>query len=243
MSMNPETTLGMTPRLRPGFNYFCRAPSLPFMSARDSQYQTDGPFAQNDWRVLESLTLQAGLRTDYQRPHGLFVLPRFSALYKAGEHVSWRAGGSFGYKTPTIFSTTTEQQAHVRVRPLDVARLRAETSRGLNADVTVRGRLDELNISLNQAVFCARFDHSLIPDPAQPALGLTEFRNAASPVTARGLGTNLRLTLDALQFFTAYTFTDTRQTYDPGQPAAPTFRPLCAPLDGSVGSVALKITL
>ena len=24
----------MTPRLRPGFNYFCRAPSLPFMSAR-----------------------------------------------------------------------------------------------------------------------------------------------------------------------------------------------------------------
>ena len=187
--------------------------------ARDYQYQTFGLFAQDDWRVLEHLTLQAGLRTDYQRPYGLFVLPRFSALYKAGEHVSLRAGGGFGYKAPTIFSSTTEQQAYVNVRPLDVARLQAETSRGLNADVTVRGRLDELNISLNQAVFYTRLDHTLIPDPAQLALGLTDFRNAAAPITARGLETNLRLGVEGLQFFTAYTFTDTRQTYDLNQPA------------------------
>ena len=187
--------------------------------ARDYQYQTYGLFAQDDWRVLENLTLQAGLRTDYQRSYGLFVLPRFSALYKAGEHVSLRAGGGFGYKAPTIFSSTTEQQAYVNVHPLDVAKLQAETSRGLNADVTVRGRLDELNISLNQAVFYTRLDHTLIPDPAQLALGVTDFRNAAAPITARGLETNLRLGVEGLQFFTAYTFTDTRQTYDLSQPA------------------------
>ncbi|RSK38328.1 TonB-dependent receptor, partial [Hymenobacter perfusus] len=187
--------------------------------ARDYQYQTYGLFAQDDWRVLENLTLQAGLRTDYQRPYGLFVLPRFSALYKAGEHVSLRAGGGFGYKAPTIFSSTTEQQAYVNVRPLDVAKLQAETSRGLNADVTVRGRVDELNISLNQAVFYTRLDHTLIPDAAQLALGVTDFRNAASPITARGLETNLRLGVEGLQFFTAYTFTDTKQTYDQSQPA------------------------
>ena len=189
------------------------------VAARDYQYQTYGLFAQDDWRVLENLTLQAGLRTDYQRPYGLFVLPRFSALYKAGEHLSLRAGGGFGYKAPTIFSSTTEQQAYVNVRPLDVAKLQAETSRGLNADMTLRGRLDELNISLNQAVFYTRLDHTLIPDPAQLALGITEFRNAAAPVTARGLETNLRLAVEGLQFFTAYTLTDTRQTYDPTQPA------------------------
>ena len=186
---------------------------------RDYRYQTYGLFAQDDWRVLENLTLQAGLRTDYQRPFGLFVLPRFSALYKAGEHVSLRAGGGFGYKAPTIFSSTTEQQAYVNVRPLDVAQLQAETSRGLNADVTVRGRVDELNISLNQAVFYTRLEHTLIPDPAQLALGVTDFRNAAAPVTARGLETNLRLAVEGLQFFTAYTFTDTKQTYDLSQPA------------------------
>lgn len=189
------------------------------LGGRDYQYQTYGLFAQDDWRVLDNLTLQAGLRTDYQRPYGLFVLPRFSALYKAGEHVSLRAGGGFGYKAPTIFSSTTEQQAYVNVRPLDVAKLQAETSRGLNADVTVRGRVDELNVSLNQVVFYTRLDHTLIPDPAQLALGVTDFRNAASPITARGLETNLRLGVEGLQFFTAYTFTDTRQTYDPGQPA------------------------
>ncbi len=187
--------------------------------ARDYQYQAYGLFAQDDWRVLENLTLQAGLRTDYQRPYGLFVLPRFSALYKAGEHVSLRAGGGFGYKAPTIFSSTTEQQAYVNVLPLDVAKLEAETSRGLNADVTVRGRVDELNISLNQAVFYTRLDHTLIPDPAQLAVGVTDFRNAAAPITARGLETNLRLGVEGLQFFTAYTFTDTKQTYDLGQPA------------------------
>ena len=189
------------------------------VAARDYQYQTYGLFAQDDWRVLENLTLQAGLRTDYQRPYGLFVLPRFSALYKAGEHVSLRAGGGFGYKAPTIFSSTTEQQAYVNVLPLNVAKLEAETSRGLNADVTVRGRVDELNISLNQSVFYTRLDHTLIPAPAQLALGVTEFRNATSPITARGLETNLRLGVEGLQFFTAYTFTDTRQTYDLSQPA------------------------
>ena len=198
---------------------FRETAAVASVPARDYQYQTYGLFAQDDWRILENLTLQAGLRTDYQRPYGLFVLPRFSALYKAGEHVSLRAGGGFGYKAPTIFSSATEQQAYVNVRPLDVAKLQAETSRGLNADVTLRGRLGELNASLNQAVFYTRLDHTLIPDPAQLALGITEFRNAPTPVTARGLETNLRLGVEGLQFFTAYTFTDTRQTYDPGQPA------------------------
>jgi outer membrane receptor for ferrienterochelin and colicins len=193
-----------------------RAPAL---AARDYRYQTYGLFAQDDWRILQNLTLQAGLRTDYQRPYGLFVLPRFSALYKAGEHISLRAGGGFGYKAPTIFSSATEQQAYVNVLPLDVAKLQAETSQGLNADVTVRGRLGELNASFNQAVFYTRLNHTLIPDPAQPARGLTDFRNAPTPITARGLETNLRLAVEGLQFFTAYTFTDTRQTYDPVQPA------------------------
>jgi len=302
----------------------------PGTAARDYQYQTYGLFGQDDWRVLEHLTLQAGLRADYQRPYGLFVLPRFSALYKAGEHVSLRAGGGFGYKAPTIFSSTTEQRAYANVLPLDANKLQAETSRGLNADVTLRGRLEELNITLNQAVFYTRLNNTLIPDPTQLARGLTDFHNAAAPVTARGFETNLRLAVEGLQFFTAYTLTDTRQTYDLGQPAelpfvsrhrlvlttvyeqeksfrlglegtyngpqylgegarqgrgfwllgvlgekifaphfsvvlnvenfldvrqtrfepvvlgppaAPTFRPLYAPLDGVVGNVALKITL
>ena len=37
---------------------------------------------------------------------------------------------------------------------------------------------------------------------------------------ARGLETNLRLRVDDWQLFAAYTLTDTRQTYDPTQPAA-----------------------
>ena len=186
---------------------------------RDYSYQTVGAFVQDDWKIVDELTLQTGLRTDYQRPYGLFVLPRFSALYKPAAFLSVRAGGGFGYKAPTIFSSATEQRAYVGVLPLDPAQVRAETSRGLNADVTLRGRLDEVSFSVNQAVFYTRLDHALVPTAAGPGLGLTEFRSAPAPVTSRGLETNLRVGLDEFQFLAAYTLTDARQSYDPTQPA------------------------
>ncbi|QKG55078.1 TonB-dependent receptor domain-containing protein [Hymenobacter sp. BRD67] len=72
---------------------------------------------QDDWRLLDQLTIQGGLRVDYQHPYGLFVLPRFSTLYKPTAWLAVRAGGGFGYKAPTIFSSTTEQQAYVNVLP------------------------------------------------------------------------------------------------------------------------------
>ena len=186
---------------------------------RDYNYLTGGAFVQDDWRVLDKLTVQGGLRVDYQHPYGLFVLPRFSTLYKPTAWLAMRAGGGFGYKAPTIFSTTTEQQAYVNVLPLIPAQLRAETSRGGNADLTLSGKLGEWRASLNQAVFYTRLTNTLIADPVQFAQGVTEFRNAPTPITSRGLETNLRLRREALQFFAAYTLTDTRQTYDPTQPA------------------------
>ncbi len=65
--------------------------------ARDYQYQTFGAFGQDDWHLTDRLTVQAGLRADYQRPYGWFVLPRFSALCKAADWLTLRAGGGFGY--------------------------------------------------------------------------------------------------------------------------------------------------
>ncbi|MDQ2772325.1 MAG: TonB-dependent receptor [Bacteroidota bacterium] len=186
---------------------------------RDYNYRTGGAFVQDDWRVLDKLTVQGGLRVDYQHPYGLFVLPRFSTLYKPTAWLAVRAGGGFGYKAPTIFSSTAEQQAYVNVLPLIPAELRAETSRGGNADVNLSGQLGEWRASLNQAVFYTRLTNTLIADPVQFAQGITAFRNAPTPITSRGLETNLRLRREALQFFAAYTLTDTRQTYDPTQPA------------------------
>lgn len=145
------------------------------------------------------------------------MLPRFSALYKAGAHVALRAGGGYGYKAPTIFANATEQQACVGVRALNT--VRAETSRGLNADMTLKGLIGDLGVVLNQAAFYTRLEYALIPNPALQPLGTIEFANSPLPITARGLETNLRLNIEDLQFFTAYTFTDTRQTYDLSQPA------------------------
>jgi len=192
---------------------------VPGTAPRDYQYQTYGLFAQDDWKPLENLTLQAGLRTDYQQPYGWFVLPRFSALYKASEHVALRAGGGYGYKAPTIFANATEQQAYVGVRALNPNTVRAETSRGLNADVTLKGTIGDLGVVLNQAAFYTRLEHALIPNTTLQPQGIIEFSNSPSPIMAQGLETNLRLNIEGLQFFAAYTFTNTRQAYDLSQPA------------------------
>ena len=56
----------------------------------------------------------------------------------------------------------------------------------------------------------SRLDHSLVPDPGALARGLVDFRNAAGPVTARGLETTLRLGLDEIQVLAAYTFRNHR---------------------------------
>ncbi len=96
-------------------------------------------------------TLQAGLRIDYQRPYGLFVLLRFSALYRPAAFLSVRAGGGFGYQVPTIFSSTTEPQAYVGVLPLNLnlARVQAETSRDLSAGFSLCGQPEEVSFSQN----------------------------------------------------------------------------------------------
>lgn len=94
-------------------------------------------------------TLQAGLRIDYQRPYGLFVLLRFSALYRQAAFLSVRAGGGFGYQVPTIFSSTTEQQAYVGVLPLNLNRVQAETSRDLSAGFSLCGQPEEVSLSQN----------------------------------------------------------------------------------------------
>ena len=183
---------------------------VPGTAPCDYQYQTYGLFAQDDWKPQENLTLQTGIRTDYQQTDGWFVLPRFSALYKAGPHVALRAGGGYGYKAPTIFANATEQQAYVGVRALNPNTVRAETSRGLNADVTLKGVTGNLDVVLNQAAFYTRQEHALVPNPALQPLGIIKFANSPLPVTARGLETNLRLNIEDLPFFTAYTFTDAR---------------------------------
>lgn len=190
-------------------------------AARDYRFQTYGLFGQDDWQIGPALTVQAGLRTDYQRPYGLFVLPRLSALLKAGAHVSLRAGGGLGYKAPTIFSADAEQRAYAGVEAPTARELRAETARGLNADLTLRGQLDEVSFVLNQAAFYTQLRDALLPDPALLVLGRTVLRNAPGPIRTRGLETNLRLQADELQLFAAYTFTDTRPPTElllPGQP-------------------------
>ncbi|QKG55079.1 hypothetical protein [Hymenobacter sp. BRD67] len=52
--------------------------------------------------------------------------------------------------------------------------------------MNLSGTLGEWHASLNQAVFYTRLTNTLIADPVQFAQGITEFRNAPTPITSRG---------------------------------------------------------
>lgn len=71
---------------------------------RSYEHLTFGLFAQNNWNIEENMTLETGLRTDYNTDYGVFVLPRVSLFYQYNESVSSRIGAGLGYKIPTIFT-------------------------------------------------------------------------------------------------------------------------------------------
>ncbi|MEO7522656.1 MAG: TonB-dependent receptor, partial [Ferruginibacter sp.] len=53
---------------------------------------TIGAFVQNTWNASKIITLETGLRGDYQNDYGFFILPRISALFKINNHLTSRIG-------------------------------------------------------------------------------------------------------------------------------------------------------
>lgn len=181
---------------------------------RNYAYTTLGVFGQDDWKLTNGITLQTGLRADHNDRYGWFVLPRFSALYKANEHLSARVGGGLGYKLPTIFSTEAERGGYVDVLPLP-SNLTVETSHGLNADVNYNTSFDEVSLSVNQSFFYTQINQPLIliSDYTQSRF-VRRFQNASSPVVTQGFETNLKIGWEDWKLFVAYSFTNARRRYE-----------------------------
>ena len=199
---------------------FAETNPQPVTGSRNYAYTTLGAFVQDDWRLTNTVTLQTGLRTDHQDRYGWFVLPRFSALWKLGEGWSARVGGGLGYKLPTIFSTDTERSAYADILPL-TSDLRAETSRGLNADINYSTRFDELAVAVNQSFFYTQINQPLVlqtlvvpPNSPPGRMAQRVYQNAGAPVVSRGFETNLKLGLEDWKLFVAYSFTDARRQYE-----------------------------
>lgn len=174
---------------------------------------TMGVFVQNTWNASKIITLETGLRGDYQNDYGFFILPRFSILFKINNHLISRIGGGLGYKAPNVFTEDAERIQFKNVLPVDSKNRDAEKSYGGNYDINYRTTLfnDEVSASFNQLFFYTRINNPLVLTLLTN--GYYEYLQPAGFVTTKGIETNIKLIYKDFKLFIGYTFADVKQHY------------------------------
>ena len=176
---------------------------------RSYNHNTFGVFTQNSWSVKENMTLESGLRTDYNNNYGVFLLPRASLFIEFNNKFTSRIGGGMGYKNPTIFTEDAELRSYQNVLPINSNNFKAETSIGINADVNYKTKIlnDNVSISFNQLFFFTQLKNSLILE--QKSVNY-QFVNANKNLNSLGFETNLKLEYNDFTLFTNYAFNDVK---------------------------------
>ena len=185
----------------------------PGSTERDYSFATTGVFAQNTTAIDKTLTLETGLRFDYDFNFGFFALPRISLLAKLNDSWSTRIGGGLGYKLPTIFTEDAESIAFQGILPIDMDDITAETSAGANFDVNYKTYWgNDWTLSVNQLFFYTELENSLVF--RDTGTGNFFFENADGLVTSTGLETNIKLTYKDFKLFANYALIDTQLKFD-----------------------------
>jgi iron complex outermembrane receptor protein len=174
---------------------------------------TIGAFVQNTWNASKVVTLETGLRGDYQNDYGFFLLPRFSVLFKINNHFTSRIGGGLGYKIPNVFTEDAEKIQFKNVLPIDNKNRNAEKSYGGNFDVNYRTTLfnDKVSFSINQLFFYTRINDPLVL--TQVVNGDYSYLQPNGFIQTKGTETNIKLTYKNFKLFIGYTFADVTQHY------------------------------
>jgi len=173
---------------------------------RDYEDLTAGLFVQNSWHLKSYLAFETGLRTDYNRDFGLFVLPRVSIQVNLAENLTSRFGGGLGYKIPTIFTEEAESRLFQNILPIDRQSLTAETSVGLNCDLNYRTIVrDDFGLTVNQLFFYTQLSNSLILNEYD-IMNNFRFTNSITPITSSGIETNVKLSYQEFSLFLNHTY-------------------------------------
>ncbi|GAT61440.1 TonB-dependent receptor [Paludibacter jiangxiensis] len=182
-------------------------------------YNTLGGFVQNTYNPVPALTIESGVRVDYQNKYGWFVLPRLSVMYKFSKEWTARVNGGLGYMTPNPLNYIDLEQDLNRLT--SVSGLKPERSHGLNADVNFQKRIGDVTINLNQAFF-ASFINSPV-DSLPGTAGVTLY-NAPKALRTLGAQTYMRLTVGDWEVYLSYVYTHVNKLYN-----AEHQQPICTP--------------
>lgn len=164
---------------------------------------TPGIFLQDDWLLLDKLTLQAGLRYDLNSSYGNFLLPRLSLFYKAGPKLSLRLAAGTGYKAPNLFDFSDPNQ---KLSALSSS-IKPEKSYGSNADINFHTWLfDKLSVQIDEAIY---YTHITNPtELIQNTAGYTSLVNGDYGVNSYGTDTYLRLKYEEIELYLGYNHTE-----------------------------------
>lgn len=177
---------------------------------QDFNSHTLGAFGQTTLSLADSWLLEGGLRVDLNSKYGSFVLPRLSLLYNFDEETTFRIGGGFGYKEPSLFTEESESLQFLNILPLNEKLLEAEQSAGINADVNrVFEFGDGISLNLNALVFYTRVD-----DPLQLVIhgeGHYVFGQLQDYLDTKGTEVNLAWSWGDFKLFMGYTHTDVEE--------------------------------
>jgi iron complex outermembrane receptor protein len=176
--------------------------------------QTIGVFAQDDWKITPRNILQSGLRIDTHNRYGTMILPRLSFLTKLSSNLSLRLGSGTGYMIPTIPQDMEEDNPLINL-PVLGSDVKPELSRSGSIDINYHGILfNAVSVNLNQAFYSTTVFHPLAVSQKNSNLSGLTYINADKPLLSNGFDTNLDLTLDELGLFVDYSFTRTKAKYD-----------------------------
>ncbi|GAB5519529.1 MAG: hypothetical protein RhofKO_17800 [Rhodothermales bacterium] len=186
----------------------------PATGTRDYNYASVGLFAQELWRLSNTVDLETGLRGEYHNTFGWFALPRASLLLRASPKLTTRVTAGLGYKAPTIFLEASEERAFTGIMPLPED-ARAERSVGVSADFNYRTLLaNRVALSLNQVFYATRLQSPLVPTSHHFGLPINlSYGNANGTVQTWGLETNAKFSLDDFKLFLGYVYLNAREDY------------------------------
>lgn len=177
---------------------------------------TIGLFAQDDWKIAPKVTIQAGLRSDFNNTYGTFVLPRLSILWKINSYFSTRLGGGLGYKIPTVFSSDIDERDYPHLLPINTTSVKAERSQGVNWDINYHHKINNWEVTVNQMFYITTISKPIVA--GTNLLSEIYFSNAARPLDTKGFETYVQLHHDALEIYLGYTLTVAKKLYDNNQP-------------------------
>ncbi|HEX2960560.1 MAG: TonB-dependent receptor [Bacteroidota bacterium] len=170
---------------------------------------TSGMFIQDEWAFQEHISLESGLRVDYNNKYKFFFLPQLSFLYRPEKTLSLRLGGGLGYKTPGLFTEDVEDNELKNLMPISSS-VNAEHSLGLNFDAKYETLLfDEISLTMDQAFYYTR-----INDPVSNEIrgGQILIGNYYDYLDSKGSESYLRLTADELDIYFGYNYTFARRS-------------------------------